>query len=75
MRLPLSGKTSLAGFILHKAQAGFVPTHSGCMKQLCLPEPEMVPLVSESPQRQVLQLAAAMTVFLLLIKGSTVNSV
>lgn len=65
MNLSLSGKTSLVGFRLQKSQAGFVPTHSGFEKQLCPPEPDMVPVPLRASG------SAAMTVFLLLIKGSS----
>lgn len=70
----LSGKTSLAGFVPHEAHAGLVPTHSGFVKQLWVPEPEMVPLVSDAVPRQLLQLPAAVTV-VLLMKVVAVNSV
>lgn len=68
MKLSLSGKTSLAGSILQKSPAGFVPTHSesGAAVSAWARNGHC----SSESQGQVLQLRAAVAVLLVLIKGS-----
>lgn len=68
MKLSLSGKTSLAGSILQKSPARFVPTHSesGAAVSAWARNGHC----SSESQGQVLQLRAAVAVLLVLIKGS-----